>query len=251
MLRIWHNIFGGDAMRIAFCDDDQREREMLLGFAARYRLEHSLHIETFPYPDAETLLGDPNANGMAAMFLDIYMSGTSGVEAARVLRERGYAGAIVLCTTSRDHFADGFVVDASHYLLKPVEYESFSEAMRRVLRLTGVAARTVSVQSRGGRLSVPVAKIQFAEVYNHETLLHLHDRTISVGQSLSALEDILGGDPFLRCYRSYIVNMDYVDRFENDVFVMKSGTRILISRDGRKGIQSRYLAYVFSRMEGL
>lgn len=238
-------------MRIAFCDDNQYERHVMLGFAARYAKEHSIRIEPRPYADAVSLLDDPEANGIEAMFLDIYMEGVSGVEAARVLRERGYTGAIVLCTTSRDHFADGFVVDASHYLLKPVAYNSFCEAMRRVRRLTGTKARTVSVQSGHDRLSVPVAAIQYAEVFDHETVLHLHDRTFAVRQSLSALEDMLGGDPFLRCYRSFIVNMDYVERIEDDSFVMKDGARVLIARDGRKEIQSRYLAYVFGRMEGL
>ncbi|MDR1664373.1 MAG: LytTR family DNA-binding domain-containing protein [Clostridiales bacterium] len=238
-------------MRIAFCDDIQSERELLLGFAARYAAEHSLRIEPRPYSNAESLLGDFDADTMAAMFLDIYMDKINGVEAARIMRERGYAGAIVLCTASRDHFADGFVVDASHYLLKPVAYENFSEAMRRVLRVTGAAARAVSIQSGGNKLPVPVAGIQYAEVYNHETLLHLSGGTLAAGVSLSALEDMLGGDPFLRCYRSYIVNMDYVERIEGDAFVMKNGDRVLIARDGRKGVQSRYLAYVFSRMEGL
>jgi len=238
-------------MLIAFCDDNEKERTLLLEYATRYGARHSLHIEPRPYSDAESLLADPAVKQTAAMFLDIYMDGISGVEAAHILRERGYAGAIVLCTTSRDHFADGFIVDASHYLLKPVDFDNFSEAMRRVLRLTGKMARTITVQSGRDQLAIPVTQIQFAEVYNHETLLHLQGRTLTVVHSLAALEDMLGGEPFLRCYRSYIVNMDYVERIDDNAFVMKSGKHVLIARDGRKGIQSRYLAYVFSRMEGL
>lgn len=238
-------------MQIAFCDDVEGERELLLTYATQYAAEHGLAIEALAYSDAESLLDHCEFERTAAMFLDIYMGKVNGVEAAHILRERGYVGAIVLCTTSLDHFADGFVVDASHYLIKPVSYESFSEAMRRVLRITGTAARTLSVQSGRDKITFPVSELQFAEVYNHETLLHLKDSVLVTGQPLSALEDSLGGEPFLRCYRSYIVNMDYVERIEGNNFLMKSGTQVPITRDGRKGIQNRYLAYVFSRMEGL
>ena len=238
-------------MKIVFCDDNRRERELLLQYAAQYEAQNNLHIEPRPYCDAESLLADPDAERASAMFLDIYMDGVSGVDAARILRERSYAGAIVLVTTSREHFADGFVIDASHYLLKPVEYEGFAEAMRRVLRITGRDVRTVRIQSGRDRLAVPSGQIQYAEVYNHETLLHLGNRTVTAQHTLAALEDMLGGEPFLRCYRSYIVNIDYVERIDGDAFVMKSGQRIPIARDGRKGIQSRYLAYVFGRMEEL
>ena len=236
-------------MQIAFCDDDEQECKWLLECAAGYAAQSGLRIAPRAYPDAESLLRDPTVTQMTAVFLDIYMEGISGLEAARALRGRGYSGAIVLVTTSRDHFADGFVVDASHYLLKPVKYESFSEAMRRVLRLSKTVTNIITVRCGRDRVRVPVSQIQYAEVYNHETLLHLKGRTLMIGHSLSALENMLGGEPFLRCYRSHIVNMDYVERIDSDSFVMKNGTRLLIARDGRKGVQGRYFSYVFSRME--
>lgn len=238
-------------MQIAFCDDNQQERQLMLDYAARYKLEHGLFIKAHSYADAESLLHNSDIEQLSAVFLDIYMEGISGVEAARMLREKGYTGAVVLVTTSRDHFADGFAVDACHYLLKPVKYKDFSEAMRRVLRLTGAAARMVSVQSGRSQILVPAAQIQFAEVNNHVTQLHLQSQILTVRHALSELEDILGGEPFLRCYRSYIVNMDYVERIDAGSFLLKSGSRIPITRDGLQEIQSRYISYIFEKMEGM
>jgi DNA-binding LytR/AlgR family response regulator len=123
--------------------------------------------------------------------------------------------------------------------------------MRRVQRLAGAAARVVTVQTKLGAAPVLVSQIQYAEVYSHETILHLSGQNLTVVQSLSALEELLGGAPFLRCYRSYIVNMDYVEKLDDNDFVMKSGVRVPIARDGKKGIQSHYMDYVFGRMEGL
>lgn len=238
-------------MQIAFCDDNKQELQLMLDYAARYKEEHGLYIKTQSYADAETLLRSSDVLRLSAIFLDIYMEGISGVVAARMLREKGYMGAFVLVTNSHDHFADGYAVDASHYLLKPVEYKNFSEAMRRVIRLSGAEARMITVQSGRNWVSVPVVQIQFAEVYNHSTVLHLQAQTLKVRHALSELEDMLGGEPFLRCYRSYIVNMNYVERIDADSFVLKNGERVPIARDGRQEIQSRYLSYIFKRMEGI
>lgn len=46
---------------------------------------------------------------------------------------------------------------------------------------------------------------------------------ITVNQSLCALEECLGGDPFLRCYRYFIVNMNFAKRLNEDNFLMKDG----------------------------
>ena len=87
------------------------------------------------------------------------------------------------------------------------------------------------------------------DVYKRQ-VLHTVKGEVAISQSLSALEERLGGDPFLRCYRYFIVNMDFVKRLNEESFLMKDGREIPLSRDGRAALKSRYMAYVFGRMEG-
>ena len=184
------------------------------------------------------------------MFLDIYMDGALGVDAARILRGKGYRGALVFTTTSAEHYADGFDVEAAHYLLKPVSWDAFREAMRRVQDRRNAGTRRVRVTAGRDEVDMDVSGIQYIEVYGHKTVLHTVKGEALVNQSLTALEERLGGDPFLRCYRFFIVNMDYVKRLNEDSFLMKDGREIPLSRDGRAALKSRYMAYVFKRMEG-
>lgn len=81
-------------------------------------------------------------------------------------------------------------------------------------------------------------------------MLHTLKGEVAIRQSLSALEERLGGDPFLRCYRYFIVNMDFVTRLNENSFLMKDGLEIPLSRDTRSALKSRYMSYVFGRMEG-
>lgn len=237
-------------MLAVLCDDQAADRELLLTFCARYAKENRLPVSTLAFENAGALLQSREARGADVLFLDIYMEGALGVDAARILRSKGFRGAIVFTTTSREHYADGFEVEAIHYLLKPVAWDSFCEAMRRVHSHSATQARTVRVTTGHADVDVDVSGLCYIEVYGHRTILHTGKGEITVNQSLAALEEALGGDPFLRCYRCFIVNMDFVERVTEDAFLMKDGREIPLSRDGRTAIKNRYLSYVFKRMEG-
>ena len=141
-------------------------------------------------------------------------------------------------------------MEAAHYLLKPVGWDSFCEAMRRLHDRMRTGARRVRVTAGRDEMDIDVSGIKYIEVYGHKTVLHTVKGDAVVSQSLAALEEALGGDPFLRCYRYFIVNMDFVKRLNEDNFLMKDGREIPLSRDGRAALKSRYMAYVFKRMEG-
>ena len=81
-------------MRIAIVDDLAAERHFL-----REQLEQKL-----PFSVA---------------FLDIYMMGMTGIEAARELRKTDTDCLLIFTTTSTDHALEGFQVRAMHYLVKP------------------------------------------------------------------------------------------------------------------------------------
>ena len=102
----------------------------------------------------------------------------------------------------------------------------------------------------GFEVDVDVSGLCYIEVYGHRTILHTGRGEITVNQSLAALEEALCGDPFLRCHRYFIVNIDFVERVAGHAFLMKDGREIPLSRDGRTAIKNRYLSYVFKRMEG-
>ena len=235
-------------MLAVVCDDLAADREILLEYCARYAKENRLPVATLEVDTAGALLNSREARSADVMFLDIYMDGALGVDAARILRGKGYLGTLVFTTTSTEHYADGFDVEAAHYLLKPGRREAFCEAMRRVQDRINTGTRRVRVTAGRDEVDIDVSGIQYIEVYGHKTVLHTVKGEVAVSQSLTALEERLGGDPFLRCYRYFIVNLDFVKRLNEDRFLMKDGREIPLFRDGRAALKSRYMAYVFKRM---
>ena len=106
-------------MRIAIVDDLAAERALL-----KDRLEQQLHrrnvqADILEYESGETFLEAARKAPFTAAFLDIYMDGMTGMEAAKKLRKTDTDCLLVFTTTSTDHALEGFQVRALHYLVKP------------------------------------------------------------------------------------------------------------------------------------
>lgn len=236
-------------MLALICDDLTSDRELLEEFCSRYAEEKTIDIQTQLFENAGTLLQNRITSEADIIFMDIYMEGASGVDAARILRGKGYSGNLVFTTTSGDHYADGFDVEAVHYLIKPITWDAFCEAMRRCLARAKPAKKTIHVNVGRSDLDVCIDGIRYIEVYGHKSIINTVKGELNVSQSLGTLEQALKEKSFIKCYRCFIINMDYVQRIEGDCFLMKDNREIPISRDSRVQIKSRYLDYVFSKME--
>lgn len=235
-------------MLILICDDLADDRKVLEDFCNCYAEKNGLTIQTHQFQNAGALLKYPKSQDADILFLDIYMEGASGVDAARILRGKGFSGNLIFTTTSREHYADGFDLAAIHYLVKPVTWTSFSESMVRCLKHSNSKKKTIQVSIGRSELELNVEGIRYIEVYGHKTIINTCKGEINVKQSLSALEQMLKEEPFLRCYRCFLINMDYVQRLEGDNFLMKDNREIPISRDNRLQLKKQYMNYIFKEM---
>lgn len=57
----------------------------------------------------------------AAVFLDIYMNGITGIETAEVIRKTDANLLLIFITSSPEHMADAFRIHAYEYVTKPFE----------------------------------------------------------------------------------------------------------------------------------
>lgn len=241
-------------MRIAICEDTPRDMETMLDLIDRYAGEAGYRIETLHYAHADALLADIQSRAADIMVLDIMMPGPegsrpAGIALARTLRADGYGGAIVFTTTSDDFYPEGFEVGAAHYLIKPVAYEGMRTALDRAMLLVKEPQRMITVPVNRIQLTIPRSLVRYAEVYGRETILHTAAEKLRVLLPLKKIETQLEGDPFLRCYRSYIINMDYVKAMGEDHFLLQGDVRVPISIRTRQAIRERFFTYRMTQIQ--
>ena len=106
-------------MRIAIVDDLASERALLKTRLERQLALRGVQAELLEFESGESFLAAEKTQRFTAAFLDIYMQGMSGMDAAKELRKMDTDCLLIFTTTSTDHALEGFQVRALHYLVKP------------------------------------------------------------------------------------------------------------------------------------
>lgn len=116
-------------MNIAVVDDLPEDRNHLLSDLEQYGSENAflLHLES--YESGEEFFQRANPVMQDAVFLDIYMGGISGIEAAYRIKQLCPTCQIIFITATPEFAIESYAVRAFHYILNPYRYENISDVM--------------------------------------------------------------------------------------------------------------------------
>ena len=167
-------------------------------------------------------------------FLDIIMPGVSGIGLAAELRADGYTGEIIFLSSSRDYGPETYTVKAFSYLLKPVKYEALCEILHKLenKKKEGDTAGIFIKAAKTARY-VLYGDISYIEVKSHYVhFLLTNGEEIKIYTTFSGIAgQILADSRFAQCHRSFIVNMDGIEKIEEHFITMRNGGRIPYSRN--------------------
>lgn len=237
-------------MNIAICDDDRSEINLLIELINSYCVSKELECFIESYSNGDDLLEKSSCFLFDILFLDIYMEGKSGIETARIIRETNKKTLIVFTTSSAEHALDGFEVQAIHYLLKPLTPASVEEALNRCFQYLDRCDKFIQVTCERVLVRICLKELIYAETFSNLIILHTNKQCYKTYMSLSELFDTINDESFLRCHRSYIVNMNYIDRIENGNFVLNDSQIIPIRRQDRQLMRQQYTKYLFETIRG-
>ena len=237
-------------MRIAICDDNAHDTRELAASCGRFARERELPLHCREYESGAALLADTQVLGYDIVLLDIYLPGENGIDVARALRTADFEGAIILVTASRDHYPEGFEVIAVHYLLKPYTHEDVCEGLERAVQFCGLERQEERIPINCERQTVAVmpSQIRYLEVYDHSVTVHTTHYNLKTGTALKHLEPHLNGNHFVRCHRSYYVNLQYVASLGDAAMVLDNGETVPVSRRSRAMVKQAWLDYAVNTL---
>ena len=233
-------------MRIAICEDNEIHRDILEHLLNRYFSERPIHFELVPYQYGMNFLYDMEEGAYFDIaFLDIYMEDTMGNQIAHKLRAMGYQGKIVFLTASSDYAIESYDVDASGYLLKPLDYGKLEMVMDRITR--DISPNSYQIRQRSTVTKLGYHEILYIESSNSKCILHTESGgAYTVYKTLNTIEEELDDRRFLRCHQSFLVNMDHIKQVEKQ-FLLSNGDIVPIRQRGVKLVRQAYMDYVSSK----
>lgn len=216
-------------IRIAVCDDEQAEREYISRLVAEWAAENGHTVKLDYFENAESFLFRYEEDkAWQLLILDIEMGAMSGVELAKKIRETNKEVQLLFVTGYMEYIADGYEVEALHYLLKPVTKEKLFQVLNRACERIRVSEKVLLIQNSDEMVRVPLYEIKFIEVQHNYVTVHAKE-DYSVRKSLSELENDLD-DSFFRTGRSFLVNLRFVSRITKKSVYLKDGVEIPLSR---------------------
>ena len=233
-------------MRFGICDDSAADRRQLQAMLRDCFSLKGVKAQISLFMDARSLY-DAFAPGIFdILFLDIYMPGIDGMRAAKFLRGKDRDVLLVFTTISADHAFESYSVYADGYLLKPFAIGLLDETMEWCLQNSKANLQHITIISNREAVMVPHREILYVEVFGRSCVIHTFNGPITTNRVLSELENELGG-AFLRCHRSYLVNMEHILRHEAACFLLPGNRSVPIARDGANSVKQKFFDWSFRR----
>ena len=171
------------------------------------------------------------------LFLDIQMPDLTGIELIKILKNKPE---IILTTAYAEHALEGYQLDVTDYLLKPIPFERFVQAGNKAmeyrnLRNAGVSNMQVTstpvsaaapaldymfVKSDYKQIKVPYADILYIEGLREYVSIYTKEKRIVTLETLKNLELTLPAQQFLRIHKSYIINTTKVEALNGNMVEM-------------------------------
>ena len=163
------------------------------------------------------------------IFLDIRMPQLSGTDFVRSLRN---IPKIIFTTAHKEYAHEGFELDVVDYLLKPIRFDRFLRAVNKAYpqkqHEIGNAARGASQDLKFAspfiylKVDRKMVKIMLDDILYIESdkdyvKVFTSGSTIITRQTISSVEAMLSENKFFRIHRSFIVSLDKVRSFSNEI----------------------------------
>lgn len=234
-------------MRIVACDDDAKLLAKLAALLDEYKGPSGEHPKVDLFNNASGVLDALEKSDYDLALLDVLMPGLTGMDAAREIRSSNRQIKIVFLTSSREFAVESYRVNASDYLLKPVNKESLYSMLDRIEGEIGKAEDELHVNTTKSIFSIPYSKLEYLEINNRTLIFHLADKSEEevVGRLSDFEETLLARPEFIKPHRSFIVNMDRIKTLETKEIVTLTGAVIPIARGINKEIRDAYMDHLF------
>lgn len=217
-------------MRIAICDDEPNQLEFLSDCVRRFSETKGLSLQISLFLSAEKFWFSWKKDSFSVILLDIQMQGQSGMELARQLRQKGDSSAIIFITGLPDYIGEGYDVSAVHYLIKPIDEKKLFSALEKAISSAQKQPKKLIFTSGGENIVLSAQEIEYAEAFSHTALLSLGDSSFEITQSFGSVLPVLEQEGFVRCHRSYAVNISHIHSIKKYEIILDSKKTVPVSR---------------------
>lgn len=235
---------------IAVCDDDEyfllQEKKIINKYMKKTK--YSYKIDTFT-SGLELVQMREGITKYDIIFLDIGMKNMDGMSTAGYVRRYTKNAYIVFVTAFISYSLEGYKVNAIRYILKDnhnIEI-SINESMDAIIDKMDYAEQSYTFDFQGGQKTIPLEAIIYIESKLHKLEFHLigdEDNLYTMYGRLDHVAEELQDFPFSRVHKSYLANLQHMDKIERYHATLSNGDIINISQSRYREVKEEFIRYL-------
>lgn len=217
-------------IRCLIIDDEQHAIDVIRTYCRR--IPYLEVLGEFTDPREAVAFLDAESHSVDLVFLDIEMPRFSGID---FLKAYTFPN-VILITAYTEYALESYQYGVVDYLLKPVAFERFSTAVKRVherqqskimaYRRENPSKDSIYVKTDRYKIEkVALQDIVYIQGAKNFSVIRTTDREIVSSLRLKELEELLPGERFVRIHKSYIIHMDYLEALEGKNIQLKNVDR--------------------------
>lgn len=197
-------------------DDEELARELIESHLSKLN-DFELVASCSSALEAHKIISE---NEVDLIFLDIKMPVLKGTDFFKNLIAKPK---VIFTTAYRDYAVEGFELNATDYLLKPITFSRFFKAVERFIENEKLKKEDSHIYVQANKKNI---KVLFNDILCIESIkdyirIHLENDKVMFKHGLSTFLNKLDAR-FLRVHRSYIVNTDKITAFtKKDIEINK------------------------------
>jgi DNA-binding LytR/AlgR family response regulator len=235
-------------MRIAIVDDMKSDQAVLENLLVRTLKKYKIPLAVEVYDSAEAFLAVFEKERFDLCFMDIYLDGMNGMEAAREVAAKDPGCMIIFLTTSAEFMAEGYDVRAWRYIIKPIDEERLDAIMPQCIAEAELKKRRLRIHYKGRDREIPYGKITYVVRVNRNTEIHFIKDKVILPAAVSfgdTVEPLLADDRFVLSCKGVVVNLDHVKSLAGSDFIMENGDKLPISQRRLAQVNDAFIDYSF------
>lgn len=215
-------------MKIALCDKNQKRLAALKKIIYEYSEEKGFDVAVEGYSDISSLVVSKEKFGMAFLCFDYLRS--EELEIFKKIKEQNSFCDIVLISGTSDNILEVLKIKPYGFLFFPIEKREMFIFFDEYFSEKG-CDYPMWIKCGCDTLCLNTKEIIYLEADNKNCFLHLEGRKLRSNCTMARVFDVLPKSHFIKINRAYIVNSQYINKYNKDTIFLKNGDNLRLSRN--------------------
>lgn len=178
------------------------------------------------------------------LMLDIQLKGDNGIEAACEIQKRYPYLPIIFITGYIEYAQEIFRIRPVYMLIKPFDDEKIKDALIRAEEfIDKCKSNYIQFSSKGNIYNIDCKEICYAESEKRKMIINTAKENYEIYMKMDDILKMLPNN-FVCTHKSYIVNMNYIQKITKNEVVLYTGKEIPVSRTRYKDVKETFMSFV-------